>query len=113
MVRTGNVARECITLGISNSLQCIVCTYSYKYFRERTGSLRDQVSCPEKKKMCVCVCVHVCMCVCTCVYVCVRVCMCVYVCVRACVRACACVCVRACVCACVVLCSELKQSSRK
>ena len=97
MVRTGNVARECITLGISNSLQCIACTYSYKYFRERTGSLPSVVILgtkyrAQKRKKCVCVYV----CVCTCVYVCVRVCVC------ACVRACACVC--ACVCVCVWYC---------
>ena len=41
---------------------------------------------------CIFVCVCVCVCVCMCVYVCVCVCVCVCMCVCGCVRVCACVC---------------------
>jgi hypothetical protein len=68
----------------------------------------------ETYRVCVCVCVSVCVyvCVCECVCVCVWVCVCervwvcigvwvwvcLFVCVRECVRECVCVCVRVCVC---------------
>ncbi len=54
----------------------------------------DTWDCFWWKRICVCVCVHVCMSVSVCMYVCVRVCVSVYVCT------CVCVCVYMCVCVC-------------
>ena len=56
--------------------------------------------------MCVCVCVFVCMCVCVCVFVCMCVCVCVFVCMCLCV----CVCVFVCVCLCVCICEYVYMS---
>ena len=60
----------------------------------------------EKKRMCVCV--SVCVCVCLCVSVCVCVCLCVSVCVCVClcvsVCVCVCLCVSVCVCVCLCVC---------
>jgi hypothetical protein len=60
--------------------------------------------------VCVCVCMYVCVCMCVCMYVCVCVCVCVYVCMCVCMYVCVCVCmyvyvcVYVCVCVCVCLC---------
>ena len=52
-------------------------------------------------RICVCLCVYVCLCVSVCVCMCVHVCVCVCLCVSMCVSVCLCVSVSVCVCLCV------------
>ena len=63
---------------------------------------QDQVGALEKRGVCVCEGVRVC--VCTCVRACVSVCVCACMCVRVCARVCLCEYVCACLCACVCAC---------